>query len=255
MADFNGEFPKTTDVLEQLPGVGRSTAAAIASSVFDTHAAILDGNVKRVLSRFFALQEWPGTTTSQQQLWQWSEALTPKKRVADYNQVMMDLGALVCTRSKPKCSQCPLQAECLAVQLDQTHLLPKSKPKKNKPVKQRYFLMLQSPDGRIALKQRASSGIWGGLFSFQEFEHFSDLEVQLETLPVNTTDIWTECRHTFSHYHLDITPVLVQLHELPNRIEDNQTLWYNPQLMDKEEQAIGLPAPVKSLLTILSKAR
>ena len=114
--------------------------------------------------------------------------------------------------------------------------------------------MLQSPDGRVALQQRPSSGIWGGLFSFPEFEQFADLEQHLALLAVHSIDTWAEFRHTFSHYHLDITPVLVHLSALPNVIEDNQTLWYNPQLMDNEEQAIGLPAPVKSLIIKLRKA-
>jgi len=170
VADYNGEFPQDPELLEQLSGIGRSTAAAIASSVFDVPAAILDGNVKRVLSRFFALQEWPGSTSAQKQLWTWSESLTPKKRISDYNQVMMDLGALICTRSKPKCQDCPLKKECLAFQMEQTHQLPISKPKKDKPVKQTWFLMLQSPDGRIGLSKRPSTGIWGGLYSFPEFE-------------------------------------------------------------------------------------
>ncbi|MDX1343021.1 MAG: A/G-specific adenine glycosylase [Reinekea sp.] len=254
VADFQGDFPQDPEQLMTLPGVGRSTAAAIASSVFNTPAAILDGNVKRVLSRFFALQEWPGTTAAQQQLWQWSEALTPEKRVADYNQVMMDLGALVCTRTKPKCDQCPLRNECLAVAMDQTHLLPKPKPKKDKPSRQAHLLMLQCPDGRVALSQRPDSGIWGGLYSFPEFTDYDTLASHLTQLPVERVDVWNEFRHTFSHYHFDITPVLVTLNHLPDVIEDDKTLWFNPVLMNENEQAVGLPAPIKTLLTKLQNS-
>ncbi len=250
--EWAGEFPQDPEQLETLPGIGRSTAAAIASSVFNVHAAILDGNVKRVLSRFFALQEWPGGTQSTKQLWQWSDALTPAKRVADFNQVMMDLGAMVCTRSKPKCDSCPLADECIALQTDQTSSLPKSKPKKEKPVKNTCFLMLQAPDGRIALEQRPGTGIWGGLFSFPEYQDAESLEASVSGYLVERIEPWSEFRHTFSHYHLDIEPIRVWLSEFPNEVRDNNQLWYNPALMNDNEQEIGLPAPVKSLLSKLA---
>ncbi|TXR51913.1 A/G-specific adenine glycosylase [Reinekea thalattae] len=251
--NFSAEMPDNATDLESLPGIGRSTAAAIASSVFGHAEAILDGNVKRVLSRFFALQEWPGTTESQKQLWHWAEQLTPTEQVADYNQAMMDLGAMVCTRSKPKCGDCPLSDHCLALASDQVSLLPKSKPKKDKPIKHTLMLMLQLADGRILLEKRPASGIWGGLYSFKEFaqaEALSDhcrLHYQTDQL-----DYWPTFRHTFSHYHLEITPVLAKLDAAPTELQESDDIWFNPALLDAGEQSIGLAAPVKKLLTQLT---
>jgi A/G-specific adenine glycosylase len=254
MTEFDGEFPHHVDELMRLPGIGRSTAGAISSSVFNQPAAILDGNVKRVLSRFFALEEWPGSNDSQKQLWQWSEALTPKTRTADYNQVMMDLGALVCTRTKPKCEQCPLSKKCLALTSNQTHRLPISKPKKDKPIKTTYLLMLQDTDGRVEIIQRPPTGIWGGLFSFPEFESLEALNQAVASFNVSHQYSWSSFRHTFSHYHLEIWPVHVKLNSIPdNQVADKNSLWYQPKLADQEQQ-IGLPAPIVQLIKKLAQA-
>lgn len=249
---FNGEFPSQPEALESLPGVGRSTAAAIASSVFGERAAILDGNVKRVLSRFFALEEWPGSTAAQKQLWGWSETLTPAERVTDFNQVMMDLGAMVCKRSRPACAECPLAEECLANRHELTGQLPKSKPKKTKPVRSCFLLLQQTPDGHVLLEQRPSSGIWGGLYSFPQFSDDESLQQHLEAVPVLRQERWSTFRHTFSHYHLDITPVLVQQSPPEPGIAESGRLWFNPHLLDAAEQPVGLPAPIKQLLLKLA---
>lgn len=250
---FGGEFPKEPEALESLPGVGRSTAAAIASSVYGVRAAILDGNVKRVLSRFFALDDWPGSTQGTKALWQWSEQLTPETRVADYNQVMMDLGALICTRSKPKCLDCPLAKKCLAFQTDRVSELPKSKPKKEKPIKTLHMAMLQIPDGRVFLSQRPPSGIWGGLYSFAEFDSYEGIETSLSGQAIHRLQPWQTFRHTFSHYHLDITPVHVLLEEANMAIGEPNGVWFNPHLLDGDEQQLGLPAPIKTLLRKLAE--
>ncbi|EAR10761.1 A/G-specific adenine glycosylase [Reinekea blandensis] len=254
MDSFGGEFPADPEALETLPGVGRSTAAAIVSSVFDRRAAILDGNVKRVLSRFFALEEWPGSTAAQKQLWAWSEALTPQTRVADYNQVMMDLGALVCKRSRPACAECPLSEECLAHRHDLTSELPKSKPKKAKPVRTCFMVLQQSPEGQVLLQQRPASGIWGGLYSFPEFSDEGALEHYLDSIAIEKQEHWTPFRHTFSHYHLDIAPIVVHQQTAVPGVAESGHLWFNPHLLDDAEQAIGLPAPVKQLLIKLASS-
>ena len=250
VAEFDGVFPEDPTELEQLPGIGRSTAAAIASSVYNVPAAILDGNVKRVLARFFALDEWTGTTASQQQLWSWSETLTPKNRVADYNQVMMDLGALVCTRSKPACLNCPLAKKCLALEYDRVNALPIPKPKKDKPTKETHMCILQLPDGRVYLEQRPQSGIWGGLYSFPEYSDMDALEHYLAEQGIDSKhmSLQSTFRHTFSHYHLNITPVLVQIPEEIIRVQEKSTVWFNPHLSLDEEQSIGLPTPATQLL-------
>lgn len=253
MNDFDGEFPSSREALETLPGVGRSTAAAIASSVFGQAEAILDGNVKRVLARFFALPDWPGISASQAKLWRWSETLTPQERVADYNQVMMDLGALVCKRSRPACEQCPLQSQCLAFKTDQTSVLPTSKPKKEKPVKSVYMLMVQNQHGEVRLEQRPASGIWGGLYSFPEFSDERTLKEVVGSHDEQATiEHWASFRHTFSHYHLDITPVWVRTHDVKNEIGEAHGHWYSLAAIKGNDQRIGLPTPTQTLLKKLS---
>jgi A/G-specific adenine glycosylase len=250
VSEHRGTFPKNPELLERLPGIGRSTAAAIASSVYNVPAAILDGNVKRVLARFFALDEWPGTANAQKQLWDWSEQLTPSKRVADYNQVMMDLGAIVCTRSKPSCGVCPLAKKCLALNYDRVSELPISKPKKDKPTKETTVGILQIPDGRVYLEQRPQAGIWGGLYSFPEFPDTEALHrylAETDTQALKSTELNT-FKHTFSHYHLMITPVLIQLPSELAQVQDRATAWFNPLLSLEEEQPVGLPTPVTQLL-------
>lgn len=253
VAEFNGDFPSDPNLLVTLPGIGRSTAAAIASSAFNVPAAILDGNVKRVLARFFALDEWPGSTQAQNQLWQWSEQLTPTARVADYNQVMMDLGSLICTRTKPKCETCPIAEQCLALSSHQTSQLPVAKPKKEKPVKQAYFLIRQLSDGRVELKKRPSNSIWGGLYCFPWFESLEGLceSIGLGALPSGTQH-WNTFRHTFSHYHLEITPILTPLPHDTDTKSASDSLWYNPLIIE-DEQRIGLPSPMVDLLEKLTQ--
>lgn len=238
------EFPNTVDTVAELPGIGRSTAGAILSLSRNVHAPILDGNVKRVLARFFALEGWPGSTANQKQLWHWAEQLTPAERVADFNQCMMDLGAIACTRSKPACGQCPLQKHCLAYQQQRTAELPERKPKKDKPGKTAWLLILQSPQGQIYLEKRPQQGIWGGLHAFPQFPDRDQAESHLATLNAKATlEDWEPFRHTFSHYHLHIHPLFARLHKPLSAVSDNG-LWYHP---GKAEQ-VGLSAPVKLLL-------
>ena len=244
--NHNGEFPNSVDEVAELRGIGRSTAGAILSLSRGVHVPILDGNVKRVLTRFFALEGWTGTTANQKQLWQWSEALTPAKRVGDFNQVMMDLGAMVCVRSRPLCYACPLQPKCRARAEGRTHELPASKPKKDKPTRNAWMLILQAPDGRIHLEKRPSSGIWGGLHSFPEFPSRDEAEAHLSLKGINTEnepEDWPSFRHTFSHYHLNIHPLFVPLAHTPTAVSEH-ALWYHPGIAEQ----IGLSAPVKHLL-------
>lgn len=258
--DYQGQFPDTVAELEQLPGIGRSTAGAIVSLAFEKPAAILDGNVKRVLARHYAVDGWPGQTSTAKRLWEIAEVLTPQQESRAYTQVMMDLGATICTRSKPKCTECPLSCSCTAYEQGNWLDYPGKKPKKVLPVKTIYMLILQQA-GTTLLEERPASGIWGGLWSLPEFE-------QLESLPHLLKVRWpklkaasaAEClkpiRHTFSHYHLDITPVLQTLKSngainspaASYNLEKRQELWYNPQ----QPASIGLAAPVKKLLGTLS---
>lgn len=243
-----GIFPTDPEQLEALPGIGRSTAGAIASIAGGIRAPILDGNVKRVLARFHAVEGWPGTPAVQRTLWEHAEQLTPSSRVGDYTQAMMDLGATVCTRSKPNCAACPLSVQCQALQQDRVSSLPQPRPKKQLPEKQTLMLIVRKGN-EILLQQRPPTGIWGGLWSFPETQDLRDLPSgwQLDTGKVQPLK---PLRHTFSHYHLDITPILVNESDIDFTalMEERASLWYN----SAQPTEIGLAAPVKRLLANLS---
>ena len=159
---YQGSFPNTIAALTKLPGIGRSTAGAIVSLAYNQPAAILDGNAKRVLARMYAIDGWPGKAQVNKQLWALAESHTPKKRCADYTQAMMDLGATLCTRSQPGCSQCPARTQCLAFKQGNPKDYPGKKPKKRLPSKHTQFLMVINHRGEILLEKRPAVGIWGG---------------------------------------------------------------------------------------------
>lgn len=250
--EMQDEFPQTAEELSQLPGIGRSTAGAIASIAFQQHAAILDGNVKRVLARSFAVEGWPNKASVLKQLWQVAEKNTPQERTADYTQAMMDLGAMVCKRSKPLCQECPLQENCLAYQQGRIGELPGKKPKKTIPIRQTIMLVSKHQDS-VLLYQRPSTGIWPSLYSFPEFATQQELDQflllnfpsqALETKPLD------QFRHSFSHYHLEINAKTVDIPQKPlSAMEGDRILWYNMQ----NPQDIGLAAPVQRLLNKLKK--
>ena len=248
---YGGEFPSTVEELAELTGIGRSTAGAIVSIAFQKRAAILDGNVKRVLARYRAIDGWPGQTDTLTQLWEIAEEYTPKKRTNDYTQAMMDMGATLCTRSKPKCDLCPLQSGCLAYAQGEKTRYPGKKPKKELPEKSVQLLMFRNPNGEIFLQQRPPQGIWGGLWSFPELAIDADplTHAQDQFGKVTHTETWNSYRHTFSHYHLDITPVLIQLAKTPRAIASGGSHWYSLHA----PEALGLAAPVKKLLEKLSQ--
>ncbi|PRQ64315.1 A/G-specific adenine glycosylase [Vibrio sp. V01_P9A10T6] len=250
-SEYGGEFPLDIEQMNALPGIGRSTAAAVLSSVYKQPHAILDGNVKRTLARCFAVEGWPGQKKVETQLWQHAEQNTPAQDVDKYNQAMMDMGAMVCTRSKPKCTLCPVESFCIANKQNNPLDYPGKKPKTDKPTKQTWFVMLHH-NHQVWLEQRPQSGIWGGLFCFPENSN-SAIEDQLDHRAIKESAIRSirpliAFRHTFSHYHLEITPILVELSQQPNIImEASKGLWYN---LAQPEQ-IGLAAPVKQLLESL----
>lgn len=245
----SGIFPIDPEQLEALPGIGRSTANAIASIAGGIRAPILDGNVKRVLARFQAIDGWPGKPSVQNQLWDWAERYTPVQRTADYTQAIMDLGATLCTRHKPRCANCPLNTQCLALATERVSELPQPRPKKQLPVKQIHMLIVRRGE-EILLQQRPPSGIWGGLWSFPETPDLRDLPSGWN-LDISGAEVLEPLRHTFSHYHLDITPVLLASDALKfdTLMEAQPSLWYN----SAQPVAIGLAAPVKKLLKRLTK--
>ena len=261
--EFNGNFPTNFDQVWALPGVGRSTAGAVLSSVLNQPYPILDGNVKRVLARYFTVEGWPGEKKVENHLWTLTEQVTPIDRVADFNQAMMDIGAMVCTRTKPKCELCPLNLECLAYQNHSWETFPAKKPKKDMPEKDTYFLIL-SKNGKVYLEQRENSGLWGGLFCFPQFEDKASLLHFLAQEKVSYYQEWPAFRHTFSHFHLYIYPIYAELDgginieqanldwrkvvESPKEYQSNLSsavkYWYDPQ----NPEQIGLAQPVKNLL-------
>lgn len=240
----DGRFPVDSKALQSLPGIGRSTAGAILSLGMNQRAAILDGNVKRVLCRFAGIEGWPGETSVNRRLWALSESLTPVERVADYNQAMMDLGALTCTRNHPDCDRCPLAPVCAARRHGQTSILPTPRPRRAMPIRACYLLLLRNPDGLIFLETRPPAGIWGGLRSLPEFDSLADLDAWCLQRGIDTGQLrrLPERRHTFSHYHLDFTPVLAAARACPGVSETGASGWFHPA------RTGGLPAPIKALL-------
>ena len=249
---FDGEFPIQFEHVAALPGIGRSTAGAILSLACGQRHAILDGNVKRVLSRVFMVPGWPGETAVANTLWEKAEATTPQERVADYNQAMMDIGAGVCTRTKPACLLCPVNGFCEANKTQRQTEFPHRKPAKEKPVKQTAMVMLINPAKEILLQRRPPTGIWGGLLSFPEIEVGDDVASWRNTqfsAKIRDYQQWPMLRHTFSHYHLDITPKLVWTYKLGDMaMEDSGWVWYKGG-----DLTGGVAAPVKRLLNELLK--
>lgn len=229
MAEHGGNFPQELQAMQQLPGIGRSTAGAILSLAMKQPTAILDGNVKRVLSRVFLVEGWSGKSQVQSQLWALAEKYTPKKSTAEFNQSMMDLGASLCSRSQPKCEQCPLADICMAFIQHKTHEFPHKKPAKVIPTKN-VTMRLSVKDNQIQLIKRPPVGIWGGLWSLPEIES------------LDAPRVINEFRHTFTHFHWQIKIV-----EGQSRLqiqENSLAAWHNIQQL----QQVALPAPIKKFL-------
>lgn len=254
VAHYGGEFPADVDSLGALPGIGRSTAGAILSLGHGIRAPILDGNVKRVLSRYHLVDGVPDAPATQKMLWDLAEHHTPRERFDSYTQAIMDLGATLCSRSKPACGLCPANDGCLAFARHLTSEYPQKKPKKTLPVKSTYMLIFHdSRTHRVLLEKRPPQGIWGGLWSFPESEsvdHLGDLLLQQVMEAGQGTRQCPPLRHTFSHYHLDITPVVISLAQTsPFVMEDGHWHWYDLA----SPSALGLAAPVKKLLGMISE--
>ncbi len=244
---YSGEFPRDAQTLATLPGIGPSTAGAIASLSMGLRAPILDGNVKRVLARYSALESYPGSSQASKQLWQLSELLTPQHNVAQYTQAMMDLGATLCTRKQPDCSHCPVVKGCLAFQTDRQHVLPAARPRKALPEKRVSMPLLVNQSGCILLYQRPPEGLWGGLWSLPELTNIKQLDTLLyqHQLAVEQQEPLVPLRHTFSHFHLDIEPWLIRVqNSTALAVAENNWLWYNPF----NPPRLGLAAPVKELI-------
>jgi A/G-specific adenine glycosylase len=246
MQEHGGRFPATANALAALPGIGRSTAAAIASLAYGTRCAILDGNVKRVLCRYFAIEGDPAASAVERKLWSLAEALAPEDDCAAYTQGMMDVGATVCVRSRPRCTACPLQDGCAAFAQGRADELPQAR--KRKPVPERSVAMLVLRHGaQVLLEKRPHSGIWGGLWSLPEADVGADLaalcaqrfgasELEMSALP--------ELMHGFTHFRLRIQPWCIDVRRLGTNAAEPGCVW----LPLAEARGAALPVPVRKIL-------
>jgi A/G-specific adenine glycosylase len=254
VADYAGQFPADVELLSDLPGIGPSTAAAISAFAYGTRAAILDGNVKRVFCRVFGVEGFPGTTSVEKQLWEQAIALLPEQSIEAYTQGLMDLGATLCTRSRPRCNECPFASRCTALVTQRVNQLPVRKPKKAIPEKFTIMLVIEH-DKHILLEQRPPTGIWGGLLSLPEVSRLmtaserplskAALHAELaEFGEVEAISVMPEFTHAFSHYKLTVAPLRVKMKRVFMMAAQANYQWMP---VAKLKQA-ALPAPIKKLL-------
>jgi A/G-specific adenine glycosylase len=247
----SGRFPEEIDTVCELPGIGRSTAGAILALSLQQRHPILDGNVKRVLARCYGITGWPGERNNEQLLWQIAEAETPVRNVDAYTQAIMDLGATVCTRTRPVCGECPLQNDCYAFEHQLQNKLPAPKPKKSMPVKQAVFVVIENSDGAILLQRRPPTGIWGGLWGLPECPANIAVPAWIKQQfgsKVETLKELASLRHTFSHFHLDIRPYHARTSKARIKVQDEDNLrWYRRG----SRARLGMAAPVRQILSAL----
>lgn len=259
MAQYDGHFPDDPELLVQLPGIGRSTAAAIAAFSHGVRAAIMDGNVKRVFARVFGVDGYPGERKIEEQLWLRAQALLPAAEgIESYTQGLMDLGASLCTRSRPACERCPLRERCVALASNRVAELPVKKPKKAQVEKYAHVLVILS-QGQVLLETRPALGIWGGLLSLPEVaghnpqhEDMSAADIrafvsQYYAVP-QVCSALPSFSHVFTHFRLHIQAWRIELPSQPQRAAQSAQVWRDLQ----QCASLGLPAPIKKLLLGLS---
>jgi len=243
-----GALPDTLDALTALPGIGRSTAAAILAQAHGQRQAILDGNVRRVLARHLGETGWPGQPVVERRLQAAAEARLPRTRLADYTQALMDLGATLCTARRPRCADCPLHGDCRAFADGQVEHLPARRPAKPLPTRRAHLLVLRDPHGAVLLERRDGKGVWQGLWSLPEAadaDTAESLRARLGAAPGRPLPAFG---HAFSHYRLDLLPSLHEVREAPPAgTADDTRRWVRPAHYD----SLGLPRPIRRLLESL----
>lgn len=252
MDDYSGQFPQDFNTIQTLSGIGRSTAAAIASFAFNQVQTILDGNVKRVLARHFVVEGWPSAPKVEKELWLLAEQLLPKQGMVAYTQGLMDLGATLCTRSKPKCAACPLMNSCEAYKQQRVHALPTPKPRKVIPEKNTTMLIFLRGD-EVMLEKRPATGIWGGLWSFPEIESGHDIATYAQNnfgISALAAKPLPMLSHAFTHFKLHIQPQPLQVLKQQTSAREAGQIWLNI------EDAIGaaIPTPIRKILQSLLKS-
>ena len=246
MGRHGGVFPADPAVLAELPGIGRSTAAAISAFSYGTRAAILDGNVKRVLARAFGIEGFPGTKPVENAMWQLAESLLPASGVDIYTQAQMDLGATVCTRGRPACSRCPLATTCVALKDGRVADLPTPRPKKITRQRSGRFAVILA-NGAVLLERRPPAGIWGGLQSLPELPEDADTADWVSArygLTVRGVTPLAGFRHVFTHFTLELQPEAVEVAGPPTACTEAGAVWHP---LERLEEA-ALPAPIRKLL-------
>ncbi len=244
-----GRFPGSAAAIGTLPGVGRSTAAAVAAFAFGERQAILDGNVKRVLARHAGIEGWPGDPKVAARLWNIAEARLPEEDIEAYTQGLMDLGSLVCTRSRPRCGECPVAQDCVARREGTVARLPAPRPAKALPERETALLILDR-GGEVLLEKRPASGIWGGLWSFPELGIDEDPAARvLERfgLAAGDAERLGPVDHGFTHFRLRMHPVRLRVADRRGGAEEPGRLWLSP--VDAVRAAV--PAPIRRILSRL----
>ena len=245
VSEFGSRFPHDLELLMQLPGIGRSTAGAILSISMNIPAPILDGNVKRVLTRFHTIKGYPEKSEIKKRLWEAARSHTPNTQFQKYTQAIMDLGATLCSRTIPRCEACPINSKCGAYKENDIETYPGKKPKKIKPIRSTRFFIFYDDSGGILIEQRKSEGVWQGLWGALQRETKTDPNEVLSELGISPQKILSiefrdKFRHTFSHYHLDIEPVFVSLKQELDRFESASVIATSlKNLLNKQELGIS----------------
>ena len=251
-----GAFPRDAATLATLPGIGRSTAAAIAAFAFGERGAILDGNVKRVLARHQGVAGYAGDPAVERALWARAEELLPPARIEPYTQALMDLGATVCLRSTPVCARCPVADDCVARLQDRIDELPRARPRKPLPQRELAVLLIGRGD-EILLERRPPTGIWAGLWSLPEVSCGTDVAAYCRDrfgADVVSGAALAPIEHAFTHFRLRLTPLPCSVERWPARLEESSRdacLW----LPLPDATGAALPAPIKKLLRELRSRR
>jgi A/G-specific adenine glycosylase len=248
VTEHGARFPRDFDAIQALPGIGRSTAAAISAFAFGERRAIMDGNVKRVFCRLFGVDGWPGEKGVTDRLWTLAETLLPETNIQAYTQGIMDLGATLCRRSKPDCGRCPFADDCVAHREGRQSELPVARPRKNLPERETVMLLLLHA-GEILLQKRPPSGIWGGLWSLPECAHGQDPVEATRQLGYASVPLPSMPRlsHAFSHFRLTIQPQPMAVQDSRNAVQEPGLVWLSPE----EARQAALPTPVRKIIESL----
>lgn len=254
VSEHGGEFPQDIEQVQALPGIGRSTAGAILALSRGQRHSILDGNVKRVLTRYFGIEGFPGITAIERELWTLADACTPRARVAEYTQAIMDLGATVCVRSRPLCMVCPMREDCVARREGRQAVLPTPRPRKERPLRNSVALILQRDDGTVLLEKRPPTGLWGGLWTFPQFDSPAEATAWLALRfpgQAQAPQMLAPYAHAFTHFDLHLQPMLVQLRRAAPAVNEVQEhCWYDAH----RPARIGLTKPAVALIDALQRA-